>query len=252
MAMVSDWLQAAPLVIAHRGASFLAPENTGAAFELARRLGADAIELDAKRTLDGHVVCFHDRTLERTTGASGSVGRSTLAALRYLDAGSWKGEAFAGERIPTLAEVLDLAKGSLLVNVELTDYWGDQAKLVEQAAAVVSRGAAEARVLFSSFQSGALVAAQRLAPHIPRAHLVGPTWLAYRDRLVWRRADVQAVHPHASLARADRIAAAHRAGRRVHVYTVNDSEGMARLWEMGVDGLISDLPDVARMARDGP
>jgi glycerophosphoryl diester phosphodiesterase len=248
MPSTSDWLEAAPLVIAHRGASFVAPENTLTAFEQAIRLGADAIELDAKLSRDGEVVCFHDRTLQRTTGAEGTPGSWSLAALRSLDAGSWKGATFAGEQIPILSEVFDLARGRALVNVELTDYWSDQAKLVERVAAVVRRHAAERTVLLSSFQSGALRAAERHAPLVARAHLVGPTWLAYRDRVSWRRATVHAEHPHESLANADRIRAIHGAGRRVHVYTVDAPATMKHLWALGVDGLITDVPDVARSA----
>jgi glycerophosphoryl diester phosphodiesterase len=86
----SGWSREAPLVIAHRGASAAAPENTLPAFEEAARLGADAIELDAKRSGDGAVVCIHDRTLVRTTGAAGTVGDRTLAELRSLDAGAWR------------------------------------------------------------------------------------------------------------------------------------------------------------------
>ena len=246
----SEWLKAAPLVIAHRGASAVAPENTLAAFELAADLGAEAVELDAKLTGDGEAVAFHDRTLERTTGEGGTPGSRSLAELRLLDAGAWKSDAFRGARIPTLSEVLESVGRRLLVNIELTDYWAEQGRLVERVVAVVRRQGMESRVLLSSFQSAALVAAQRIAPQIARAHLVGPTWLAIRDRFSLRRAEVQVVHPHESLVRPDRIAAIHEAGRRIHVYTVLDPETMRRFWRLGVDGLISDLPDMARRARD--
>jgi glycerophosphoryl diester phosphodiesterase len=252
MNATSEWFDAAPLVIAHRGASAVAPENTLAAFEQAMALGAEAIELDAKRTRDGEVVCFHDRTLLRTTGVPGTPGSRSLAGLRTLDAGSWKGEAFAGQRIPTLSEVLEAVGHRLLVNIELTDYWADQSGLAKAAVEVVRRHRLERRVLFSSFQSSALVATEGRAPEIPRAHLVGPTWLATRDRFSLRRAAVQAEHLHESLALPGRIVSNHRAGRRVHVYTVDDGEAMKRLWRAGVDGLITDLPDVARRVREGP
>jgi glycerophosphoryl diester phosphodiesterase len=251
MTRSSDWLDAAPLVIAHRGASAVAPENTLAAFERAMELGAEAVELDAKLTSDGQVVCFHDRTLLRTTGAAGTPGGRSLRELRSLEAGAWKGEAFRGAGIPTLSETLEAVGRRVLVNIELTDYWADQRQLVAAAVATVRRHDLERRVLFSSFQSQALVAAQTMAPAIPRAHLVGPTWLAYRDRLSIRRAVVQAEHPHESLVRPEGIASHHRAGKRVHAYAVDDPGSMSRLWGWGVDGLITDLPDVARQLREG-
>ena len=243
------WLAAGPLVIAHRGASAQAPENTLPAFELAVKLGAEAVELDAKRTLDGHVVAFHDRTLVRTTGAEGSIAAWTLGELRKLDAGAWKSEAFRGARIPTLSEVLETIGRRLLVNVELSDYGGAQDRLVELIVDTVRAHRMADRVLFSSFDSGALAAAQRMAPEIPRGHLFGPTPLAYRD-LLRRRVPVAALHPHESRVRPDRIGAAHRSRRRVHVYTVLDEERMRTFWSWGVDGLITDLPDLARRTRD--
>lgn len=244
----SEWLEASRLVIAHRGASAVAPENTLEAFELAADLGAEAIELDAKLSADGEAVAFHDRTLGRTTGARGTPGGRTLAELRVLEAGAWKAEAYRGVRIPTLSEILEAVGRRLLVNIELSDYWARQARLVERVVAVVRRHRLEQRVLFSSFQSSALVAAERLAPEIARGHLVGPTWLAYRDRPSLRRAEVQAEHPHESLVLPEKIASIHKAGKRVHVYTVDDPEVMRRMWQWGVDGLITDLPDLARRA----
>jgi glycerophosphoryl diester phosphodiesterase len=147
--------------------------------------------------------------------------------------------------------VLEAVGQRLLVNVELTDYWGDQARLVEAVVAVVRSHRLGHRVLFSSFQSKALLAAEAQAPEVARAHLVGPTWLAYRDRLALRRAEVQAVHPHETLALPARIGSIHQAGKRVHVYTVDDPERMRRLWGWGVDGLITDVPELALATRPG-
>ncbi len=247
----SMWLSAAPLVIAHRGASAVAPENTLPGFARAVDLGADAVELDAKLTLDGQVVAFHDRTLVRTTGAEGSIGSWPLTELRTLDAGAWKSEAFRGVRIPTLSEVFETLDYRLLVNVELSDYWGAMVPLVEQVVRIVGEHRMTDRVLLSSFDSGALAAAQRMAPEIARGHLFGPTPLAYRD-LLRPKVPVMALHPHESRVRPNRIAAAHRSHRRVHVYTVLDEARMRTLWSWGVDGLITDLPDLARRTRDEP
>jgi glycerophosphoryl diester phosphodiesterase len=184
MGFRSAWLDAAPLVIAHRGASAVAPENTLPAFEQAAALGAEAVELDAKRTLDDEVVAFHDPSLHRITGADGSVGRRSLRELRQLDAGAWKSAAYQGVRIPTLSEIFEAVGRRLLINIELSDYWqGDQALLVERVVALVRSHRLSDRILLSSFDSSALAAAHRSAPEIARAHLYGPTRLAYRDRL---------------------------------------------------------------------
>lgn len=108
-----------PLVVAHRGDLEHFPENTLSAFESAIDLGADAIELDVFLTKDGELVVVHDHILERTTNGTGYVGDLTLSELRRLDAGSWFGERFRGERIPTLGEVLELGNGRVRFELEL-------------------------------------------------------------------------------------------------------------------------------------
>lgn len=246
----SEWLVSAPLVIAHRGASAVAPENTLAGFERAVDLGAEAIELDAKHTLDGVVVALHDQTLARTTGAPGRPGDYAWVDLRRLDAGSWMGTAFAGTPIPSLDEVLEAVGRRVLVNIELTEYQTDQKRLVSLVVAAVRSHALTGRVLFSSFQSSALREAERWAPEIPRARLLGPTWLGFRDRVPQPRSAIAAEHPHVSIVSRSRIQKAHQGGRRVHVFTVNDPVEMNQLWSMGADGLITDVPDVCRRSRD--
>ncbi len=107
------------LNIAHRGASALAPENTMAAFAMAVELGADAIELDLHVSRDGELVVIHDHTLDRTTDGEGPVHTRSLQELKRLDAGRWFGESFAGQRIPTLAEVLDRFSGKIPLALEI-------------------------------------------------------------------------------------------------------------------------------------
>src|SRR4051812_8087205 len=141
-----------PTIIAHRGASGTAPENTLAAFRRAADLGAPMIELDVQLTADGEVVVIHDFTLDRTTDGVGSVRHRSLAQIRRLDAGAWFAPAFRGERVPTLAEVLQNFPHA--VNVELKSYGDDG--LEPRALAVVERAGALDRVVFSSFDGGAL------------------------------------------------------------------------------------------------
>ncbi len=146
MPPLSDWLDSAPLVIAHRGASHRAPENTLPAFELAAQLGADAVELDAKLSRDARVVAFHDQTLERTTGEGGRPGDRTAGELRRLEAGLWRGEDFRGTGVPEVREVLDAVGRSLLVNIELTDYAADQDRLAAAVVDLVRAAQVQSRV----------------------------------------------------------------------------------------------------------
>lgn len=124
-----------PWAIAHRGAMLEAPENTLAAFRRAIELGADLIELDVHQTADGHVVVIHDETVDRTTDGSGIVLAMSLQELRCLDAGSWTGPQFAGERVPTLLEVLELTRGQVGLVIEIkagsTRHPGIEAAIVQ-------------------------------------------------------------------------------------------------------------------------
>lgn len=105
--------------VAHRGATGYAPENTIAGFDLAVDMKADYIEIDVQRSKDGELVLIHDTTVDRTTDGTGKVGELTFEQLRSLDAGSWKGEQFAGEQIPTFAEILDRYRGKVGILIEL-------------------------------------------------------------------------------------------------------------------------------------
>ena len=127
----------APHVSAHRGASVKAPENTLAALEAAWRDGATLAEIDVRLTRDGHVVLMHDRTVDRTTTGHGPVEAMTLDEVRQLDAGSWFGEAFRGERVPTLREVIAWARGKLVLLVELKNYPFRDLPLVERIVEIV-------------------------------------------------------------------------------------------------------------------
>ena len=112
-------------VIAHRGASAIAPENTLAAFRLAHELKADWFELDCTLTKDEEIICIHDDSVDRTTNGKGKVKDLTLSELKKLDAGSWKSADYAGERLPTLGETFDMAKGNIGVYIEIKNSSSD-------------------------------------------------------------------------------------------------------------------------------
>ena len=227
-----------PLVIAHRGASGTCPENTLIAFARAAALGAHMIELDVQLTRDGAVVVMHDWTLERTTDGSGAVCDRTLAEIRGLDAGAWFGSAFRGTRVPTLAEVL--AAVGLRVNVELKPVGDDG--LEARALAVVESAGALARVVFSSFEAGAL---ERLRARTVRATLAvlwdeGPVVDAVARA---QRVGARALHLRKDRTSPDALAAAAAAGLPVRAWTVNERGEMDRLVAAGVEGIFTDFPE---------
>ncbi|MCX7608614.1 MAG: glycerophosphodiester phosphodiesterase family protein [Anaerolineales bacterium] len=231
-----------PVVIAHRGDSMHAPENTLAAFRLAAENGADAIEFDVKLTADGEVIALHDRTLDRTTDGHGEVHRFTLAALQELDAGSWFDERYRGERIPTLSQIFETVGKRLYMNIELTNYATPNDNLVARVVELVKRHGMQERVLFSSFLARNLRRAKRLLPEVPCAQLALPGWMGWPARTFGWRAQVEALHPHLKDASSALIARLHRVGKRVQVWTVNEETEMRLLIERGVDGLFTDDP----------
>ena len=228
-----------PIVFAHRGASAHAPENTLEAFELASQQGADGIELDVKLSADGIPVVIHDATVDRTTNGSGPVADLELATLQKLDAGE-------GQRIPTLDEVFASLGGQLLINVELTNYKAPNDQLVEKVVEVIKKHDLSESILLSSFFSKNLKRAANLLPKTPRGLLALPGLLGGWARTYgFRLGDYQALHPFYKNTTAQQIARAHRMGRRVHVWTVNAADQIHQLLGWGVDGIITDDPQLA-------
>jgi glycerophosphoryl diester phosphodiesterase len=162
-----------PLISAHRGCSAFAPENTVASLDGAWRAGATVAEIDVRLTRDGHVVLMHDLTLDRTTNGSGYVKDRTLAELKQLDAGGWFGPAFAGERIPTLAEVLDWCRGRLGLLIELKNYPFREMPLLEKTIEVVEAARAQEYVVCAGFDHVLLADLHRMRPDWPLEAILG-------------------------------------------------------------------------------
>jgi glycerophosphoryl diester phosphodiesterase len=220
-------------VIAHRGASAAAPENTLEAFRLARDLGADWVELDARRSADRQLVVHHDATL--------ADGRAVCDLAR-----SALPPGLCG-----LADALDACAG-MAVNIEVKNFPGEPDFDVDEWVAravveLVAERGDQPHVLVSSFHRPTIDLVHRLDPTIATAMLgYGPpsTWGAWAEELA--EAGHRAIHPWYPLADAEAVAAVHAAGLEVNVWTVNDPEHMAELVDRGVDGLCTDVPDVAR------
>jgi len=227
--------------IAHRGASGSAPENTHAAFAAALSLGVDAIEIDCQLSADGVPVVIHDETLERTTSGIGPVRAKPWAELARLDAGAWKGDAFRGERIPRLEDVLDQLDGRVILNVEIKSA-GDIGAIEAPLVALVRARGALPWVIFSSFHEAAVRNVRAAAADAA----LGILW----DRRPPAGAIALALElgsrcivPSRRLAAPDLIAAAHARDLGVWVWTVNEPAEMRRLVDAGADALFSDYPE---------
>jgi glycerophosphoryl diester phosphodiesterase len=226
-------------VIAHRGAAGSRPENTRAAFEQAIAEGATWIELDVQETADGAVVVIHDRDLKRVAGVPLAVHEATRADLAGLDVGSWFGPDWAGERVPTLEEVLALARGRIRLLIELKDY-GHGVRLEERVvAAVDSAGMADA-VAIMSFDRAAIARVKSLGPGL-RVGLLAASAVGDLTRT---GADFLALR--AAIATPGLVARARAAGLPVLVWTINDPLSMSAAISRGVSGIITSWPGRAR------
>jgi glycerophosphoryl diester phosphodiesterase len=234
-----------PIIVAHRGASADAPENTLAAFEEAIRQGADAIELDVRLSRDGEVVVFHDATLGRTTDGRGFVSRKSLSQLKELDAGSWFDETFSGECIPTLAEVLKLVRGRIGINIELKSPGRrrDGRVLARRCADTVKRRDAERCVLFSSFQHSLLKVVTEAMPEATTGVLYDPirhrgrkpSALARRAGSLYFMCDIRRLRKRI-------VKDAHAAVLNIAAYSVESREDVDRCCQLGVQALITNRP----------
>jgi len=225
-----------PKIIAHRGASAHAPENTIAAFQLALEQGADGIELDVMLSKDGHLVVIHDNTVDRTTDGKGAVRDMTLEELKSLDAGG-------GQRIPTLEEVLELFGGRFIINIELSNYVSIFNKLPIEAAKMVKNHQLGKSVIMSSFNPFNLPRFHAILPEVDLGLLTDPN---KAKKWVWRLFNYDALHPHFSDVDQVLVAALHRRNRKVNVWTVDDPQEIRRLAALEVDSIITNDPVAAR------
>ena len=228
------------LAIAHRGASGYAPENTFAAFRRAIALGAGFIETDLQLSRDARLVAIHDATVNRTTNGQGAVHDMTLAELRRLDAGSWFGSEFAGERIPTIEEILEFAnKHDVVFYLEMkpSGSWGGEHALIS----ALRESGEIARTVVISFDAAILAGVRKIEPtlmtgllfegHIrnplDKAIEIGARQLAVRGDLVTPRL----------------LKEARARDLQVVCWTLNHPGHIRLLVQAGVDGIISDYPD---------
>lgn len=231
-------------VIAHRGASALAPENTLAAFEKALYLGVDGIELDVQLTRDGELVVCHDERVDRTTDGVGLVKDFSLTEIKRLDAGSWFGASYRGERIPTLGEVLELIKHKqVLLNIEIKSgvivYPDIESKVID----LLERYSYIEQAIVSSFNHYSLVAVRQLNSSVA----TGVLYMAglYQPWEYARKLGANAIHPYFYSAKPEIIAGARQTGVKIHPFTVDDPVYLKQLIAAQVDAVITNYPDRA-------
>lgn len=239
-----------PLIIGHRGASAVAPENTMAAFREAIAVGADGVEFDVRLTRDGVPVVIHDRDLRRTGGLSQRVADLTWAELARVEVGSWLSESFANETVPSLAELFTLfqSNNSTLYLEMKCDSPAEYAPLAEACCRLIAEHGLKKRVLIECFQLPALRVISDIDPDMKTVALFEPSILnpsVLSDQSIINKAtDVGAVALalHHRLARKSLIEKARNSGLHIAVWTVDDPAWLERARTLGIDALITNHP----------
>lgn len=232
--------------VAHRGATGYAPENTIASFDLAVDMKADYIEIDVQRSKDGELVLIHDTTVDRTTDGTGKVGDFTFEQLRDLDAGSWKGEAFAGEQIPTFEEILDRYHGKMGILIELKApelYPGIEEQVADALKERNLDKPQNEKIIIQSFNFESMKKVNELLPHVSigvltsnRAHTTEQALQEFSAYADW-------FNPSYGIVTEELVEQVHALDMQIGSWTVRSQEAADFLFDMGVDAIISDYPD---------
>ena len=226
-------------IIAHRGASADAPENTLAAMRQAIEYATDWVEIDVQETSDEQVVVFHDSDFMKLANVDLKIWDATMSDLESIDVGSHKDPIFLAERVPTLAELLTVCKGKTRVVIELK-YYGHDKDLEQRVLKLVNKHDMSSDVMYMSLNIDAVTKMKQLDPSCR----VGLLMSVLGGKIADSKADFLAVN--AMFVNRSFIQRAHASGKEVYVWTVNDAVTMSRMIGIGVDGLITDRPDLAR------
>ena len=228
------------IVIAHRGASRAAPENTLSAMKQAIEFGADYAECDVFQIKDGEIVLFHDEEMERTTGQAGMIWDYTLAELKELEVGSWFKEEFRGEPIPTLRQVIQLCKGKIKLNIEVK-LSGKDPEIAQKVVDIVRSENLEKECMITSFEKPVIEKVKQIAPDLVTGFIFDEEYPPDIFEGNWeyvccKRNIVDEVF----------VNEAKQKGKKIFVWTVNYPAEMKKLIGLGVDGIITDVPDVLK------
>lgn len=228
------------VVVAHRGAAGLAPENTMASIHLAIEDGADWVEIDVQESGDGEVVVVHDSDFMKLAGVNLKVWEGSLEQIQHIDVGSWFASDYADQRVPTLAQVLETVRGYSRLVIELK-YYGHDQQLEQRVVELVEAAGMSRDVIIMSLEYAAIEKIRKLRPRW-RVGLLSAQALGSLTQL-----DVDFLSVNRSMATANFIRRSRAAGKQVFVWTLNDPVSISRMMSLGVDGIITDEP---RMARD--
>jgi len=243
-------------IVAHRGASGHAPENTLAAISKAVEFGADAVEVDIHQTKDGRIVVIHDSTLNRTTNGSGTIESVTFDELKKLDAGSWFHPSFKNERIPLLEEALDIVNGNAALVIELK--FGSQMYpgIEHNTWEIIRSNNFAGSTVISSTRVTILNTFKSIAPGARLAKIITPKeiWRSlfqsnsflYKQKLLEH---IRELHPHWSFVDVHFMDLAASFKLKVYPWTVNKERKMRALSDRGVHGVITNYPDIAQKMR---
>ena len=236
-----------PVIIAHRGASAHAPENTLSAMKLALEQGADVIELDVQLTADNKVVVIHDTTLDRTTNGSGKIRNLNLSHLQRLNAGYAYGPAFPDEKIPTLESIFDALGSSTYFNIDLKNNQTPFNKLPLKVSGIIKKYKLEDRVIVSSFNPSALHMINKVSPGLWQGLLLSrPIHLSLIRLFSFLSSKYQSIHISLSSLRIRTVKYLQQNNKLVFAYTINHPKDILYAKKCGLDGFFTDDPALAR------
>jgi glycerophosphoryl diester phosphodiesterase len=240
-----------PIVVAHRGASGYAPENTMAAIKKAITMGVDMIEIDVQLSKDKEVVLMHDLTVDRTTNGKGKVRDLYLEEIKKLDAGKWFSSEFLGEKVPTLEEVIQAINGQCKLLIEVKRVKSKKLEIENKIVQLINKYNAYNWCIVQSFETQVIKNIQELDKSIECHKLVTmnisvlPLHIDSRIKTgtIYKYKTVQSINPYFKMLNKRKVNKIHSRGQKIITWTVNEPEDMKRMIEMGVDGIITNYPD---------
>ncbi len=230
------------LVLAHRGASAYAPENTEPAFRKAIELGADGVELDVHLCKDGQMVVNHNFDVDHNSNGLGLIEEYTLKELKKLDFGLWKGVEFRGTPILTLEEALLIVRDMKLINIEIKSSQIPYPGIAEKVCRLVQKLDLTQKVVLSSFHHRVALECRQYLPEVSVGLLYDKP--IFNPARYAGRQGAQAIHPHNALVSKNQIRIAKELGIQVNVWTVDKPRRALTLQDWGCDGVITNTPDV--------
>lgn len=245
-----------PLIVAHRGSSYTAPENTVASAKLAWKQNADIVEVDVHLSADNRVIVIHDSTTSRTTGKNYKVSETNSSVLRTLDAGSWKHPRYAGEKLPFLDEVLPTVPKGKKIFVEIKS----SKEIVPYVRDLIREAGKEEEAVIIGFNIETMAEAKKAMPHIPVYWLKSTEKDEATSRPIPHSADLvekvkkhnlDGLDLHYEGVTEEIVKAAHAAGLGLHVWTVDDPQEARRLKALGVDSITTNRPALIRRVLEG-